>query len=280
MNRPRLIDTHAHLDDEQIVGQLEDVLERARAAGVERIIAIGTTASSSHACVRLAQQYDQVWASVGIQPNYVAEAQEGDWDDIVQLSTQDRVVAIGETGLDWYWSHAPIELQRDYFQRHLDLSLRTGLPFVVHMREPNDPATTLTGEPETCCDDIYRMVEAASGADNSQLRGVMHSYTGDAEMANKFCQLGMHISFAGMVTFKKSKELRDVAKQVALDRILIETDSPYLSPEPKRGKRPNEPSFVLHTAECLAKHRGESYSDFSQATTQNALRLFWPESDV
>lgn len=276
-----LIDTHAHLDDEQLSGQLAAVLDRADAAGVRRIIAMGTTASSSEECVRLAQQHDQVWACVGIQPNYVAEAEDGDWARIVELSRQDRVVAVGETGLDWYWSHAPIELQRDYFRRHLELSQQTGLPFVVHMREPKEPVETKPGEPRTCCEDIFAMVESsANGIEGAvraagSLRGVMHSYTGSSEMADRFCRLGMYISFAGMVTFKKSNDLREVAVRTPSDRILIETDSPYLSPEPKRGQRPNEPGMVVHTAECLAKARGESLKDFAKLTTQNAMRLFW-----
>ena len=289
---PLLIDTHAHLDDEQFAGQVEAVLQRATAAGVGRILAIGTTASSSLACVRLAQEHRQVWASVGIQPNYVADAQDEDWKTIVGLSEEDRVVAIGETGLDWYWDHTPIKLQREYFERHLRLARQTGLPIVVHMREASDsvgPRSTDAANPQTCCEDIYRSVAAAARAginaetasdpefDQMGIRGVMHSYTGSFEMANRFCQLGFYISFAGMVTFKKSNELREVASQVPSDRLLIETDSPYLSPEPKRGKRPNEPSFVAFTAECLSKTRGQSIEELARMTTQNAMQLFWRE---
>jgi TatD DNase family protein len=183
------------------------------------------------------------------------------------------VVAIGETGLDWYWSYAPLALQRDFFQRHLALSQATGLPFIVHMREADELQPSASEKPSSCCDDIYQMIAAAS--DHGVVRGVMHSYTGSAEMMKAFCALGMCISFAGMVTYKKSAELRAVAAAVPSDRILVETDAPYLSPEPVRGRRPNEPSFVVHTARCLAETRDDTLEDFALTTTRNALRLFW-----
>lgn len=275
MNPPKLIDTHAHLDDEQFEGQIDAVLSRAKAAGVTRIIAVGTTAKSSQQCVQLAQQYRQVWAAVGIQPNYCAEASEGDWDQIVALAHEDRVVAIGETGLDWYWAYTPLDVQREYFRRHLDLSRATGLPFIVHMREPNQPQTSPDDQPQSCCEDIYKMVREAS--ERGKIRGVMHSYTGGEEMAKAMSALGMYVSFAGMVTYRKSTELRAVATAIATDRILVETDAPYLSPEPVRGHRPNEPSLVVHTASCLAHTRGDTLDGFARTTTENALRLFWDE---
>ena len=273
MNPPELIDTHAHLDDEQFQGQIDDVLSRARVAGVTRIIAIGTTAESSQECVQLAQRHEHVWAAVGIQPNYCAETTDGDWDQIVALADEDRVVAVGETGLDWYWAYAPLDVQREYFRRHLDLSQATGLPFVVHLREPDQTKHSAEDQPQSCCEDIYRMVREAS--DRGAIRGVMHSYTGGVEYATAFTELGMHISFAGMVTYKKSTELRTVASSVAADRILVETDAPYLSPEPVRGHRPNEPGLVVHTASCIAHTRGDSLGNFARLTTENALQLFW-----
>lgn len=255
-----LFDTHAHLDDDQFADTRGDVIHRAIAAGVERMIAVGTTADQSDKCVAIATKFDAVFAAVGIQPNYAAEARPGDWDRIVRLAGAPRVVALGETGLDRYWDYSPFELQRDYFDRHIRLSQQSGLPFVVHMRD--------------CLDDILSMLREA--VQRGPLVGVMHSYTGDVAGAAECVELGLHISFAGMVTFKKSDELRAVAATIPADRILLETDSPYLSPHPRRGQRPNEPALMIHTAQCLADVRGVSIDDFARQTTANAQRLFLP----
>lgn len=253
-----LIDTHAHLNDESFADQLDGVIDRALAAGVTRMIAVGTTVASSKECVELAARYPSVYAAVGIQPNYCHEVEEGDWEQIVELAQAPRVAAIGETGLDRYWDDCPFEIQQDYFQRHIRLSRETELPFIVHMRDC---------EAETL--EALRLAHR-----DGPLAGVMHSFTGTLAGAQSCLELGLYISFAGMVTFKKSSDLRDVGRAVPLDRILIETDSPYLSPEPFRGKRPNEPARVVHTAKCLADARGETLESFSQATTENALKLF------
>ena len=254
----QLFDTHAHINDEQFDANRDEVIERAAAAGVSNIIAVGTSAETSEKCIRLAQQYDIVRAAVGIQPNSCADAGEGDWDRIVELAADPSAVALGETGLDRYWDYAPFDLQQDYFDRHLRLSQTTGLPFIVHMRD--------------CEQDILEMLRAA--AQRGPLRGVMHSFAGTSEGAAECVALGLHISFAGMVTYKKSDELRAVAQTVPDDRILIETDSPYLSPHPKRGQRPNEPALVIHTAQCLAEVRGVSVEHFAAQSTANAQDLF------
>ncbi|MEQ8789080.1 MAG: TatD family hydrolase [Pirellulaceae bacterium] len=254
----RLFDTHAHLDDEQFDDQREQVIERAHEAGVEQIVAVGTTAASSRVCVDLAAKFEGVFAAVGIQPNYCAEAQPGDWEQITALVERPKVVALGETGLDRYWDYAPFELQQDYFDRHLRLSQQRDLAFIVHMRD--------------CGDDIVAMLEEAR--QRGPLRGVMHSFTGDESLARRCLDLGLYISFAGMLTFKKSQDLRDVAATIPDDRLLIETDSPYLSPHPMRGTRPNEPALLVHTAECLARLRGIPTERLAQRTTQNARRLF------
>jgi len=253
-----LFDTHAHLDQPEFDADRAEVVARARAAGVAQIITIGTTAPTSEICVRLAGQFDGVHAAVGIQPNYVAEAAPGDWDVVVKLLDQPGVVAIGETGLDRHWDFAPFDQQQDYFDRHLRLSQERGLPFVVHMRD--------------CDEDILVMLREAH--ERGPLTGVMHSFTGSAAMADECVAMGLYISFAGMVTYKKSDELRSIAAAAPDDRILIETDSPYLSPEPVRKIKRNEPAHVVHTATRLAEVRGSAPEDFAALTTNNARRLF------
>ena len=253
-----LFDTHAHLADEHLAADLPGVIERARLAGVTKILAIGTTAANSRQCLDLARAYDGVWSSAGIHPNHAGEAQPGDWDEVVRLAGEDEVVALGETGLDLYWKDVPLAVQQDYFDRHIRLSQATGLAFVIHLRE-------------TAAEILAMLREARQ---RGPLRGVMHSFTGTSDEAAEFLALGLHISFAGMVTFKKSDALRAVAAGVPADRILVETDSPYLSPEPFRGKRPNEPARVVHTAECLANVRGATREEFARQTTANAVALF------
>lgn len=253
-----LYDTHAHLDQPTFANDLAAVLERARTAGVLDVNAIGVDAASSRAIVALAAEHAMVHAVVGIQPNDVAEAQPGDWDEIVRLAGESGVVALGETGLDRYWDATPFDQQQDYFDRHLRLSQETGLPFVVHMRE--------------CEEDVLAMLREARA--RGPLAGVMHSYTGTAAGAAEAIELGLCVSFAGMVTFKKSDDLREVAGGVPLDRLLIETDAPYLSPEPVRKIKRNEPGHVAHTARFLAELRGEPFEEFAKQTTANAKLLF------
>ena len=254
---PALIDTHCHLDAEAFQQDLSEVLQSATDAGVERMLTIGITRQTSEAAVVLANRHAQVSAVVGIQPNYAQEATDEDWQRIVELSAHPQVVGIGETGLDKYWDFAPLEIQRDFFRRHLSFSRQCGKPFVVHCRE---------AEAEVL--DMLRQDFA-----NGPLNGLMHSFCGDADMAAECIEMGMYISFAGMVTFKKSTELRDVAKSIPINRLLVETDAPYLAPHPRRGKR-NEPAWVRHTAECLAEVHDLPMEEFAAATTENAKRLF------
>jgi len=254
---PTLVDTHSHLDQEEFDVDRADVVARAVEAGVRQMIAVGCTAASSAAALKLAADFDAVYAAVGIQPNYCAQAAPDDWGRILALAERPKVVAIGETGLDRYWDYAPFDVQQDYFDRHLRLAQRLDLPVVIHTRESDA--------------DVVAMLREA--AERGPLRGVMHSFTGTAETAAECVALGMYISFAGMVTFKKSEALRAVAATIPADRILVETDSPYLAPQPFRGKR-NEPAHVVHTARCLAEVRGMTVAAFARQTTENAQRLF------
>lgn len=258
-----LIDTHCHLDAEAFRGDLDDVVQAALDAGVKRMVTIGITRETSEAAIVVANRYESVSAVVGIQPNYAQEATADDWDRIVELADHPQVVGIGETGLDKYWDFAPLEIQREYFERHLKFSRSSGKPFIVHCRE---------AEPE-----VREMLRGDFA--EGPLNGVMHSFCGDADMAAECIAMGMHISFAGMVTFRRNDELRAVAATIPLDRLLIETDAPYLAPHPKRGKR-NEPAWVRHTAECLADVHGVPLETLANTTAANAERLFgWSTTD-
>jgi TatD DNase family protein len=255
----RLVDTHAHLDQEEFDADRAAVIARAQAAGIERMIAVGVTAESSAKVVQLAAEYPNVYAAVGIQPNYCAQAKPDDWQRIVELAGAPKVVAIGETGLDRYWDYTPFQMQQDYFARHLQLAHQRKLPFIVHTRESDA--------------DVVAMLRQAHADGGGALHGVMHSFTGSAETAAQCLELGLFISFAGMVTFNKSTALREVAAKIPAGRILIETDSPYLSPHPLRGKR-NEPANLVHTAQVLAEARQTPLENFAEQTTANAQELF------
>jgi len=250
-------DSHCHLDPARYGSELPDVLRRAREAGVLGLQVIGTRAADSEAAVHLARREKGVVAAVGIHPNDTAELEADEWDRIVRLASSGDAAAIGESGLDWYRDSSPADTQRDYFERHIRLAQRCGLPLVVHSRES--------------IDDCLAMLREALR--RGPLLAVLHSFTGTAAQAAEAVELGLSLGFAGMVTFRSSAQLRDVAAGVPADRLLIETDSPFLAPEPIRGRR-NEPANVVHTARCLAIARGESLEQLGASTTDNARRLF------
>jgi TatD DNase family protein len=253
-----LIDTHAHLDDEQFQNDLPLVLDRAAAAGVRQVVTVATTAASSAACVALAEQHASVFAAVGIHPNQAAEAAPTDWDQVLTRIALHHVVAVGETGLDRHWNYTPFALQEDYFARHLELARRHGLPVVIHCREAEA--------------DVVQMLRTDYDR-HGPVRGVMHSFAADGATADACLAMGLHLSFAGMVTYKNAQALREVAKVVPADRLLVETDCPYLSPVPVRGRR-NEPANVVHTAAALAALRGVDLGVLAEMTTRNARSLF------
>jgi len=256
----QVIDTHAHLDEEAFVNQLPDMLDHAYQFGVVQQICIATSLRSSKNCLRLAANYPSVFASIGIHPNHAKKADVSDWDEIPLLATAGKVVALGETGLDRHWDYTPFDMQQDFFARHMKLSRETGLPLVIHCRKA-----------ET---DLLPML-VADYKKNGPLRGVMHSFSGDQAFADACLKLGLYLSFAGMLTYKNGQSLREVAAAVPADRILVETDSPYLIPDPFRGKvKRNEPAYVLYTADTLAQVRGVSLDEIGQQTTENARRLF------
>ena len=253
----RLIDTHCHLDAGSFEQDLDAVLQRAMDNGVHHLLTIGVTLETSQAAVLLANRYACVSAVVGIQPNYAIEAKPGDFERIADLATHPHVVGIGETGLDKYWDNVPLDLQRDYFVRHIQLAQSLKKPFVVHCREAEA--------------EVIEVLQ--SQAEHGPLSGVMHCFCGDATAAESCVKLGLHISFAGMLTYRKNDELRAVAATVPRERLLVETDAPYLAPHPNRGKR-NEPAWVRLTNEVLAAAHGVSPEEMAQQTTANAVELF------
>jgi len=252
-----LIDTHCHLDSEGFHQDIDLVIQRAIDSGVERMLTIGVDLETSQAAVLLANRYPCVSAVVGIQPNYAQEAKPDAWAAIEDLATHPRVVGVGETGLDKYWDVAPLEIQREYFVRHIELSRRLRKPFVVHCREAEA--------------EVVEVLQAEAA--NGPFSGLMHSFCGGADTAAICVQLGLHISFAGMLTFRKNEDLRAVALSVPKDRLLVETDAPYLAPLPNRGKR-NEPSWVRFTCDCLAQVHQVTPDEMARQTTENAKRLF------
>ncbi len=256
-----LIDTHAHLDAEEFNEDREEAIARNREAGIAAMICPGITAASSEAVVRLAVLHEGLFAAVGIQPNYCDSVAEGDWEQIVALVSRPKVVAIGETGLDRHWDFTSFDVQQDYFDRHLRLAQQHDLPVILHCRE--------------AFADMLPMLREA--VDRGPLRGVMHSFSEDAPTAEICLELGLYVSFAGAVTYpnKKFEALREAAKRVPADRLLVETDCPYLVPHPLRGKQQrNEPANLLLTARRLAELRGVSVEEIAAQTTANAQRLF------
>jgi TatD DNase family protein len=253
-----LVDSHAHLDDERFAADLAAVLERARAVGVGNVVTVATTAASSSASLKLAEKYAGLVATAGIHPNNASAESAQAWDAVVALAQQERVAGIGETGLDRHWNDTPFPVQEDYFARHLELGRQTGKPVIIHCREADA--------------DVLRMLQEAFSS-FGPIRGVMHSFTGSMEMAEKCREMGLYLSFAGMVTYKNAAALRETAARQPLDRLLVETDSPYLAPVPVRGQR-NEPANVAHTAACLASLLGISPDTLAERTTNNARALF------
>ncbi len=256
-----MIDTHTHLDQPEFDSDRAEVVNTALKEGVEAIVCVGTTAKSSQAALELAKQNERVAAAAGIQPNYVTEAGMDDWTRVVEMSADRRVVAIGETGLDRYWDFAPMETQREYFDRHLRLAQETGLPVIIHCREAEA--------------DVLPMLREA--AERAPLQGVLHSFAGNAEFAAECLELGLSISFSGMVTYlnKKFAPLRDVARAIPQSRLLVETDSPYLVPHPLRGRRKrNEPAYLRFIVDSLAELRGVGVAELIAVTSGNARRLF------
>lgn len=252
-----LVDSHCHLDYAENDAEREEILSRARRAGIGTLVTIGTKISQFPEVRRIAEGHDDVWCTVGIHPHEAGIEADIGTARLVELSHHPKVIGIGETGLDFYYDHSPREKQAEVFRTHIAAARETGLPLIVHTRDADE----LTA-------DILRQ-EIGKGP----FTGVIHCFTSSMELAETALELGFYISFSGIVTFKNAEALREVVRRVPSDRFLVETDAPYLAPVPKRGK-PNEPAFVVHTAAKVAELRGLSDEALAQQTTENFFRLF------
>ncbi|NBX73538.1 MAG: TatD family deoxyribonuclease [Alphaproteobacteria bacterium] len=254
-----LCDSHCHLDYPEFQNDFEGFLARAKNNGVEKFLTIGTKLESWPRVFEVAQKSANIFCSVGIHPHEAAAHTTITTDWLVDETKKPKVVAIGECGLDYYYHHSPVDIQQEVFRRHIRAAARCDLPLVIHTRDAEE--------------DTIRILKEESEKSGAVIRGVLHCFTGSRWLAEQGLALGLYVSFSGIVTFKKSDELRAIAQSVPHDRLLIETDAPYLAPEPYRGKK-NEPAFVRHVAEKLADVRGQSFGDMARITTQNFHRLF------
>jgi TatD DNase family protein len=252
-----VIDSHCHLDFPDFAPDLDGIVDRARAADVARMVSISTLVAKFDGLMAIAERFADVYCSIGTHPHYAHEEPEVTIGDLVARARHPKVVAIGEAGLDYHYDFSPREAQEEGFRRHIAAARETGLPLVIHTREADA--------------DTARILEEESG--KGAFPAVLHCFTSSRELALKGIELGLYVSFSGIVTFKKSEELRDIAAELPADRILVETDSPYLAPGKFRGKR-NEPSFVVETARTVAAARGVSFDEIARQTTENFFRLF------
>ncbi|MCC6469271.1 MAG: TatD family hydrolase [Alphaproteobacteria bacterium] len=252
-----LVDSHCHLDFPDFAEELDAVVDRARQAGVRRMVTICTRVSQFDKVLAVAERFDDVVCTVGVHPHEAAVETDADTRRLVQIAKHPKVVGIGESGLDYFYEHSPRERQQASFRAHVAASRETGLPLVIHARDADDDMAAILGE------------EMGRG----RFTGVLHCFSSSRQLADKAIDLGIYISLSGIVTFKKADELRETAKAVPLDRLLVETDAPYLAPIPMRGKR-NEPAFVAHTAAKVAELRGMDLQAFHRQTGENFFRLF------
>ncbi|NLK44977.1 MAG: TatD family hydrolase [Tissierellia bacterium] len=251
-----LIDSHAHLDDSRFDRDRDYIIKNLGKNGIVLVINIGADLKSSIASVSLAEKYPNIYGTVGVHPHSAKDMDESTIEILRSLAKRDKVVAIGEIGLDFYYDNSPRDEQRKWFREQLKLAKELGLPVVIHSRDAQQETYDILKE-----------------AQDGTLRGVLHCYSGSKEMAMEYIKLGFYISIAGPVTFKNARVLKEVAKAVPLDKLLVETDCPYLAPEPYRGKR-NEPIFVKYVAGTIADLKGISYEELAKATNRNTRELF------
>lgn len=251
-----LFDTHAHLDDKRFDEDRDELIRGLPEMGISLCLNAGTEMSTSREAIKLAEEYPFIYASVGVHPHVAQSMTEEDMLKLREWSRHPKVKAIGEIGLDYYYDRSPREIQREWFDRQMDLAFEEKLPVIIHDRDAHG--------------DLLGMLRARK---NRMPQGVLHCFSGSWEMARECLDFGFYISFAGPLTFKNAAKLPEVASRVPEDRLLIETDSPYLAPVPHRGKR-NNPSFVRHVAEKLAEIRQIPFTDICRITMENGMRLF------
>jgi TatD DNase family protein len=252
-----LIDSHCHLDFPDFSTELDTVVARARAAGIGRIVTISTRVKKHAQVIQIAEKFPEVFCSVGTHPHYADQELDIDVANLTAISTHPKVVAIGEAGLDYFRNNSPRDAQAQSFRRHIAAARETRLPLVIHSRD--------------CDADMTHILREESG--KGAFPAVLHCFTGGRDLAFAAIDLGHYVSFTGILTFKNSQALREIAAALPADRILIETDAPYLAPLPYRGKR-NEPAYVAETAKVLAAARGVSADEIALQTTENFFRLF------
>lgn len=255
MSSVMLVDSHCHLDFPELRDRLPEIQARMAELGVGAALCAGVTLERFPAMLAIAEQYENIYASVGVHPDEQS-GREASADELVQLAAHPKVVAIGETGLDYYRLTGDMTWQQDRFRTHISAARSCGKPLIIHTR--------------SAAEDTLRILSEESAGD---IGGVFHCFTEDGETAKAALDLGFHVSFSGIVTFKNATALKDVARMVPLDRLLVETDAPYLAPVPYRGKT-NEPGYVRYVAEEVAQLKGISFDQFAQATTENFNALF------
>jgi len=250
-----MIDTHCHLTDARLFRQYDEVLARATEAGVDRVVTIGTNIDDDQAAIELCRLRPQIRCAIGVHPNYVADASFDDLPKLRELQKHASVVALGEMGLDYHYDRAPRDRQKQFFVRQLEMADELQRPVVIHCREAVD-------------DTLATMKSFA------HVPAVFHCFTGTRDEARKILDAGYLLGFTGVITFAKNDELREIVKMTPIDRLLVETDAPYLTPEPVRKIKTNEPAFVAHTAHVAAQVKGMAYEEFDRAATTNALRFY------
>lgn len=253
-----LFDTHAHLDDEKFDQDREGLIESLPHRGIGRVICPGVDIKSSEKCVELAEKYEIIYAGVGVHPHEAGGVEENYIHTLESLAGREKVVAIGEIGLDYHYDFSPRDIQRERFAEQIGLASKLGLPIIVHDRESHQD-----------------VLDILKGSGDLSMGGVMHCYSGSWEMAKIFLGLGFYLSLGGALTFKNAKRPLEIAKNMPMDRLLIETDSPYMTPVPYRGKR-NDPGYVSLVADKIADLRGISIEEVKRTTYENAKRLFKP----
>jgi TatD DNase family protein len=257
MREKVLVDSHCHLDFPDFEDDVDGLRTRAHTAGIGLMLTISTSLKTFPAVRAIAEKYDDVYCSVGVHPHEAEKEPDTATDQLIKLADNPVVVGIGETGLDYFYEHSPREVQKTVFRAHIAASRSTGLPLIVHTRDADDDTLAILEE------------EMEQGA----FPGLIHCFSAGPDLARRAVDMGLYISFSGILTFKKAQEIRDIAANLPQDRLLVETDAPFLAPMPHRGKR-NEPAFTAHTAACLAETRGVSTAQIEAATTANFLTLF------